>query len=180
VLPQVVAQLVDRGFDVGVDVVGPVVGAPGEAERHAMLADAASRGVSDRVRLLGAVPLERLLPRYAEYDLFVLPTLPGEGVPRVLLEAMAAGLPVVATAVAGIPSLVSHERNGLLVDEPSAGAVADAVARLLTDGALRRRLIEQGYATARAHTLQTQAERMMAVVSRRLGVTLRHPAVSPA
>jgi glycosyltransferase involved in cell wall biosynthesis len=180
VLPQVVAQLADRGFDVALDLVGPVVGAPGEAERDAILVDARARGVADRVRLLGAVPLERLLPRYGEYDLFVLPTLPGEGVPRVLLEAMAAGLPVVATAVAGIPSLVSHEANGLLVDEPSAEAFADAIARLITDGALRRRLIEHGYATARAHTRQAQAERMMAVVSRRLGVTLRHPAVSPA
>ena len=180
ILPRVVAQLAGRGHDVALDLVGPVVGAPGEAERDAIVAEAAALGVSDRVRLLGPVPLERLLPRYAEYDVFVLPTLPGEGVPRVLLEAMAGGLPVVATAVSGIPSLVSHERNGLLVNDPSADAVAGAVARVLTDGPLRRRLIEQGYATARAHTLETQAERMMEVVSQRLGVTLRHPAVSPA
>jgi glycosyltransferase involved in cell wall biosynthesis len=180
VLPQVVDRLVARGFDVAIDIVGPVVGGPGEAERAAILADASTLGVTGRVQLLGAVPLERLLPRYADYDVFVLPTLPGEGVPRVLLEAMAAGLPIVTTSVAGIPSLVTHERNGLLVDEPSADAVSGAIARLLTDGALRRRLIEQGYASARAHTLQAQAERMMEVVSQRLGVTLRHPAVSAA
>src|SRR5262249_14827571 len=84
----------------------------------------------------GGFPLDRLLPLYREYDAFVLPTLPGEGVPRVLLEAMAAGVPVVATNVAGIPSLVVHERNGLLVDEPSADAVAGAVWRLASDGAL--------------------------------------------
>jgi len=180
VLPAVVARLVHRGFDVAIDIVGPVVGRPGEAERQAIVADAASLGVADRVNLLGPVPLDRLLPRYAEYDLFVLPTLPGEGVPRVLLEAMAAGLPVVTTSVAGTPSLITHERNGLLVDEPSADAVAGAIQRLLTDGALRRRVIGEGYVTARAHTSQAQAARMMDDVSRRLGVTLRHPAVSAA
>ena len=61
--------------------------------------------------LLGPIPLERLLPAYRDYDIFVLPTLPGEGIPRVLLEAMAAGLPVVVSRVSGIPSLVTHETN---------------------------------------------------------------------
>jgi glycosyltransferase involved in cell wall biosynthesis len=75
--------------------------------------------------------------------------------------------------VAGIPSLVTHERNGLLVNEPSAAEVSKAIVRLLSDGALRRRLITEGYATARAHTLPAQSARMMEVVSRRLGVTLR-------
>ncbi|HMF98143.1 MAG TPA: glycosyltransferase family 4 protein [Vicinamibacterales bacterium] len=180
VLPGVVAALAERGVAATVDIVGPVVGAPGDAERAAIVAAAAARGVSDRVRLLGAVPLERLLPLYADYDAFVLPTLPGEGVPRVLLEAMAAGLPIVTTPVAGIPSLVTHERNGLIVDEPSADAVASAIVRLVRDGALRRRLIQHGYESARAHTLQAQAGQMMDAVSRRLGLTLRQPVVSVA
>jgi glycosyltransferase involved in cell wall biosynthesis len=180
VLPSVIARLAARGLDVGLDVAGPVVGAPGEAERTAVLAAAAAQGVADRVRLIGAVPLERLLRLYRDYDVFVLPTLPGEGVPRVLLEAMAAGVPVVTTNVAGIPSLVVHERNGLLVDEPSADAVADAIARLIADGTLRRRIIEGGYQTARLHTLPAQAARMLDVVSGRLGLTLRHAAVSTA
>ena len=181
VLPQVVAQLVELGIDATVDIVGPCVGSPGETERAAIVTEAAALCVADRVRLLGAVPLERLLPRYGEYDVFALPTLPGEGVPRVLLEAMAAGLPIVTTAVAGIPSLVSHERNGLLVDDPSAGAVAKAVQRVVIDGELRRRLIEAGYTTARVNTLDAQAAGMMNEVSRQLGVTLRRrPAVSAA
>jgi glycosyltransferase involved in cell wall biosynthesis len=179
-LPAVIRRLVDRGFDVTLDVVGPAVGAPGEAELAAMAQAALDLGVADRVAFAGAIPLERLLPRYAEYDAFVLPTLPGEGVPRVLLEAMAAGLPLVTTRVAGIPSLVTHERNGLLVDEPSIELMAESIARLLTDGPLRRRLIAHGYETARAHTLQVQAARMMQVVSQQLGVTLRQPAASAA
>ena len=180
ILPDVVKQLVDGRFDVTLDIVGPAVGAPGETERRDIEARATALGVADRVRLRGAVPLDRLLPLYREYDLFVLPTLAGEGIPRVLLEAMTSGVPVVTTRVAGIPSLVTNDLNGLLVNEPTAEATAGALARLIADSGLRRRLIANGYETARAHTLEAQAARMMQEVSSRLGVTLRQPAVAPA
>jgi glycosyltransferase involved in cell wall biosynthesis len=180
ILPEVVSLLTARGLDVSLDIVGPAVGAPGEAEGAAITASARALGVTDRVRLTGPVPLDALMPLYRQYDLFVLPTLPGEGIPRVLLEAMAAGVPVVATRVSGIPSLIEHQRNGLLVDEPAAPPVADAIARLAGDGSLRRRIIASGYETARGFTLQAQAARMMQDVSSRLGLTLRQPAVAPA
>ena len=179
-LPGAVRLVVDAGYDAALDIIGPVVGAPGEDERVAIEAAARAGGVADRVSLAGPVPLDRLLPRYRDYDVFVLPTLPGEGIPRVLLEAMAAGQPVVASRVSGIPSLICHEDNGLLVDSPSAGAVADAVLRILRDGALRRRLIARGYDTARAYTLQAQAARMMRDVSARLGLSLRQSPASAA
>jgi glycosyltransferase involved in cell wall biosynthesis len=177
VLPEAVRLLVDRGVDATLDIVGGTVGGPGEEERRGIAEAARTLGVSDRVSLAGPVPLDQLLPRYRGYDVFVLPTLPGEGVPRVLLEAMAAGLPVVTSRVSGIPSLVTHETNGLLFESPSASAVADGVARLVRDGALRRRLISHGYDTARAHTLEAQAARMMRDVSAQLGLALRQ---SPA
>ena len=180
VLPDAIARLVARGVDASIDIVGPSVGAPGEAEQAAIVDGAAALGVADRLRCVGAVPLARLLPMYADYDLFVLPTLPGEGIPRVLLEAMANGLPLVTTAVAGIPSLIVHEQNGLLVANATATAIADAVGRIVVDGALRRRLIAGGYETARAHTLDTQAARMMADVASRLSITLRAPLPVPA
>jgi len=180
VLPEAVALLAEDGCEASVDIIGPVVGAPGEEERATIASLAESLDVADRVSLLGPVPLDRLLPRYRAYDIFVLPTLPGEGVPRVLLEAMAAGLPVVTSRVSGIPSLITDGSNGLLVEVPSARAVADAVMRIVRDAGLRRRLIADGYATARAHTLQAQAARMMQDVSARLSVTLRAPARSVA
>jgi glycosyltransferase involved in cell wall biosynthesis len=180
VLPDVVRMLHDRGVDVAIDIVGPAVGAPGEAEREAIGRAAAAAGVGDRVTLLGPVALDQLMPLYRRYDIFVLPTLPGEGIPRVLLEAMAGGVPVVTTRVSGIPSLISHERNGLLVDESAAAPVADAVARLIADGELRRRIIAAGYETARGFTLQAQAARMMHDVSTHLGITLRQPVPASA
>jgi len=175
VLPNALHFLRDLGIDITLDIVGPTVGRPGDDERTAILAEARRLGVADRMAMPGAVPLDRLLPLYGRYDLFVLPTLPGEGIPRVLLEAMAAGLPIVTTRVAGIPGLVIHESNGLLVDEPSADTITGAMARVIRDPALRRRLIANGYATARSCTLEAQAARMMEAVSSGLHIALRQP-----
>jgi glycosyltransferase involved in cell wall biosynthesis len=179
VLPKALATLVANGDDVVIDIVGPPVGRPGEMEQQAIEQEAARLGVASRLRFRGAIALEALLPLYREYDLFVLPTLPGEGIPRVLLEAMASGLPVVTTNVAGIPSLVTSEVNGLLV-EPAAEAVAAAMARVIGDAPLRRGLIARGYETASGFTLEAQAARLMQEVSRSLGLELRAPAPSPA
>jgi len=176
VLPGMVQRLAKRGA-VSLDIIGPAVGAPGEAERATIERDAATNGVA--IRLLGAIPLGRLLSRYKEYDAFILPTGPGEGVPRVLLEAMASGLPIVTTKIAGIPSLITDEVNGLLVD-PTGSSLADAVERLLDDPTLRQRLIANGYSTARGFTLEAQAERMMQSVAAQLRVTLKRPVAMPA
>jgi len=177
VLPQVIQQLRARGLDVSLDIVGPTVGRPGEDERTAILADAERLGVAAHVRAVGSVPLDRLLSLYRGYDVFVLPTLPGEGIPRVLLEAMTAGVPIVTTRVSGIPSLIQHQVNGWLVDHPTADAVGEALAHVLTTPVLRRRLIANGYETARGFTLEAQATRMLAQVSSRLPVTLKQPIV---
>jgi glycosyltransferase involved in cell wall biosynthesis len=169
-LPALVASLAGSGLDVTSDIVGPPIGLLGESERDAIAAAAVSAGVGDRVRLRGPIALDRLMPLYRDYDLFVLPTRPGEGIPRVLLEAMAAGLPIVTTRVAGISSLITHEENGLLVDDGSSAALLSAVRRLIETPSLRHRLIQGGYATARAHTLERQAAEIMAVVNREFGL----------
>lgn len=168
VLPKAVADLAARGIDISLDIVGPTIGQIGDGERAAIEGEARSLGVADRVRLCGAVPLDQLMSLYREYDLFILPTQPGEGIPRVLLEAMANGLPIITTDVSGISSLVTGDVNGVLMRESSADAVAGAVARVVDDETLRRRLIEGGYATARLYTLEKQAADMMQVVEREL------------
>lgn len=179
VLPEVVAALVAGGHDVTIDIVGPTVGQIGDTERDAIAAEARRLGVEDRVRLRGTIPLDQLMPLYQQYDAFVLPTQPGEGIPRVLLEAMAAGLPIVTTGVSGIRSLVRHGENGLLIDESSAEAIATGLEQIMSDAALRRRIIDGGYRTARVHTLERQAASMMGAVSERLGLSL-HPVAQPA
>lgn len=174
-LPAMIAALAAEGLDVSVDIVGPPIGLIGESERDAIAAEANRLGVADRLTLHGAVALDRLMPMYREFDLFVLPTRPGEGIPRVLMEAMAAGLPVVTTNVSGIGSLITDQENGLLVPDASIDALVSAVRSLITTPSLRQRLIQGGYATARAHTLERQAAALMQTVSAECGLQLRRP-----
>ena len=175
-LPEVVSGLVSAGHDVTLDVVGPTIGLIGESERDAILAEAKRCGVVDRINLQGPVALDQLLPLYREFDLFVLPTRPGEGIPRVLMEAMAGGLPIVTTDVSGISSLITNGENGLLVPETSTPAMIEALRSLITSPAKRQRLIQGGYETARTYTLERQAASLMQVVSKEFGVPLRDAA----
>lgn len=172
-LPAAVAELVGRGHDVTLDILGPVVGALGADERARVERDAAQRGVDDRIRFVGPRTLPVVLRRAREHDLFVLPTLPGEGVPRVLLEAMASGLPIVVSNVAGVPTLVQHEVNGLLVPSAQPPAIAAALDRLIRDAALRRRLIATGYRAARAHTADAHARKIALGLVKLAGIHLR-------
>jgi len=172
-IPAALERLTRNGKNVIIDIIGPTVGRSGEKELETIMVEAIRLCVERRISFLGSMPLDVLLPLYRQYDLFVLPTLPGEGIPRVLLEAMAAGLPVVTTDVAGIPSLVTHEVNGLLMRESSAVAVAEAVSLLIDDPMLRQHLISNGYETARAHTLENQARWMMERVASHMGLMLR-------
>jgi phosphatidyl-myo-inositol dimannoside synthase len=169
-LPSLIAGLAAAGINAASDIIGPPIGLIGDSERDAIQAAAIEAGVGDRVNLPGPIALDRLMAQYREYDLFVLPTRPGEGIPRVLLEAMAAGLPVVTTRVAGISSLITHEENGLLIDEAAPEQLMAAVRRLIETPALRQRLIQGGYATARAHTLERQAAHVMAAVNDAFGL----------
>jgi len=122
--------LVRRG-DVGLTVVGD---GP-EYERLSALAR--SLGVGSRVRFLGLRDDTHVL--LAAADLFCHPTL-AEAFGLVIAEAMASGLPVVASRVGGIPEVVSEGETGLLVPPGDAGALAGAIDRLVDSPRLRRRL----------------------------------------
>jgi glycosyltransferase involved in cell wall biosynthesis len=172
-LPPTLADLVRRGHDVQLTLVGPTVGRMGEEARDRVLASAAELEVADRISFVGARTLPQVLALAREHDLFVLPTLPGEGVPRVLLEAMASGLPIVVSDVAGVPTLVQHEVNGLLVPPSDPKAIADAIDRVIRDVDLRRRLIATGNRAARAHTADSHARKIALGLVKLAGIHLR-------
>lgn len=133
-----------------------------------------ARGLQDRVIFAGdRTDAERLLRRFT---VFVLPSL-SEGLPNALLEALAAGVPAVATRVGGSPEIVEDGLSGLLVPPRDAGGLAHAIGRLLADPRLARRLGRAG--AARAATRFTESmlvERTAARYLRLLGAAGRAPA----
>ncbi|HET9221027.1 MAG TPA: glycosyltransferase family 4 protein [Roseiflexaceae bacterium] len=113
-------------------------------------------GLHDDVALPGAVAQRDLIPVFQQADIFALAPFVTEdgdrdGVPNVLVEAMACGLPVVSTAVSGIPELVADDRNGLLVAPHSPEALADALAALIDDRERRARLGAEARRTVVEH-----------------------------
>lgn len=109
-------------------------GGPREAELRAL---SSSLGLDGCVEFLGHV--EDVPALLAQADAFVLPSR-SEAFPNAAMEAMAAGLPVVASAVGGLLDLIEPGRNGLLVEAGDAGALAGAIASLARDRALATRL----------------------------------------
>ena len=100
-------------------------------------------GLSGTVRLVGSRSQAGLVELLAQTQIFVFPAIrersgDSDNLPTVIIEAMASGLPVVATRVAGIPEIVAENQNGLLVDEQSPDQLARALGRLIDDPALRQ------------------------------------------
>ena len=123
-------------------------------------------GLSRNVTFLGYVDYGAdLFDVYKNNDIFILPSLT-EGCPQVLFEAMACGIPIVATKVGGVPYLINDEENGLLVDLQSSTQIVEAVLRLVNEPELGKRLVTKGLSTVRNHTIEVQTQRMMAYVGR--------------
>jgi glycosyltransferase involved in cell wall biosynthesis len=118
----------------------------GDGPDRAMIeAELARLGLTETVRLLGdRSDVPDLL---ADADVFVCSSR-SEGMPVSILEAMAVGLPVVASAVGGVPEIVEDGRTGLLVAPAAVAALADALARLIDDRALREHMGRAGHEAA--------------------------------
>ena len=148
VLIDACARLINAGVDIECRIVGE------GRLRRVTEQWIARHGLSDRVRLLGALPQHEVARLMGEADLFVLPSIIAvdgqmDGIPLSLTEAMAAGKPVIASAISGIPELVKHEHNGLLADAAYPQRIEAAIRRLMEDPELRVRLGEEGRRTVR-------------------------------
>ena len=91
-----------------------------------------------------------------------------EGFGVSLAEAMACGVPIIATKVAGIPHLIEDEENGLLINPASKTEICQAIKRLVDNPELRDQLVTNGLATVRNHTLEAERDRMIIKIQRLL------------
>lgn len=104
-------------------------------ERAALESRVAAVALSDRIEFAGYVRDSAKAQALVDGDIFVFPTYYGEGCPVVLLEAMAAGLPVISHGAGGIPDIFKHGRNGILLERVTSDAVAGALRQMLADPA---------------------------------------------
>ena len=113
---------------------------------------AQAKGLEGRIRFIGLIQHgDELFNIYRMADAFILPSVT-EGTPKVLLEAMACGVPVVASKVGGVGTIIRHDVNGILVPPRDPVAIAAAILRLFKNDALREGIVNKGYRTARNHT----------------------------
>ena len=137
------ALLADRNFDVVIAGDGPL--------RAELQEQIESLGLGEKVRLLGAVSHDRVLELMQEATVFVLPAVVAadgdrDGIPNVILEAMAMELPVVATRHSGIPEAVIDGATGVLVEVGDPAALAAAILRVFDDAAGAARMGMEGRA----------------------------------
>jgi glycosyltransferase involved in cell wall biosynthesis len=151
VLLEAFAGLRRQGVPAHLTLVG------GGPEREALEALASRLGVAGDVTFTGGLGHDDVREQYARTDVFCLPSF-AEGQPVVLMEAMAARLPVVSTWIAGTSELVEDGESGFLVHPGRADELEDALARLAEDAELRRRFGEHGRAkVVRDHDRSTNA-----------------------
>jgi glycosyltransferase involved in cell wall biosynthesis len=148
-----------------------IIGAPSpgnESHLVALRELIEARGLSSQVALIGEIPDARWA--YPALDVLVLPSAQPEPFGGVVMEAMAMGVPVIATAVGGSVEQVADGETGLLVPPADPAALAKAIARLMDDPALRRAMASAGPVRIREHfDLGQMVGRIVAVYDRVLG-----------
>ena len=132
-LPEIISKLNAMGIFVEWNWVGYVDGSAGEDEKLKTIHLAEEYGILSQLHFLDVLSHEELFKKYRQADIFVLPTYM-EGVPRVILEAQAAGLPVVTTKVGGIPDAVQNMFDAYLVSAGNVDEFVSAIQRLLLIG----------------------------------------------
>jgi glycosyltransferase involved in cell wall biosynthesis len=162
-----VGRLVEKkGFDIFIEACGLlrqqsipfsaiIAGENGE-HRDFVRQRVAALGITSCVRFLGPLRQEELFAEYQRAAIFCLPCRvlddgDRDGIPNVLMEAMACGVPVVTTNISGIPELITDNHNGLLIAPEDPRALAAAILRVYRDPQLARQLATNARATIEKH-----------------------------
>jgi glycosyltransferase involved in cell wall biosynthesis len=162
ILIDAVERLTQEGRQVRLRLVGS---GPDETSLRKHAARSCAR---ERVIFEGAINQDRIRGFYAAADAFCLPSF-AEGLPVVLMEAMAMKLPCVTTHIAGIPELIRDGEDGLLVPPSDLDALVTALARLMDDAELRERIGKSGRARVVEHfDLRRSVERLARIFAERV------------
>jgi len=163
------SRVVKKGLALELDIVG---GGPHTARITHHVDQLA---LADSVRLAGPKPQHEVAQLMRQCDIFILPSVIAndgqmDGLPNALIEAMAAGKPVIAAPISGIPELVSNGATGLLVDMTHPERIAEALQLLLTDPALRQQLGSAAQERVRrAFDIRVAARELIALFDRHEG-----------
>jgi glycosyltransferase involved in cell wall biosynthesis len=137
-------------------------------DRAALERQARELGLETRVRFLGSVSREQVLRLFRAADASVLSSA-WENFPHTVVEALAAGCPVIATAVGGVPEVIREGENGLLVPANDVPALAAAIRRLFDDEELRRRLAQAAPESVAGYTEEAMFTRIEDELARAAG-----------
>jgi glycosyltransferase involved in cell wall biosynthesis len=156
-LIRAVASLKDRIPDISLTLVGE------GPEKPALEALATSLGIEHLVRFTGPLEHDQVVREYGEADAFVLPSF-WEGIPVVIIEAMAVGVPVVATNITGIPELITDGQSGFLVPTADSEAIARSLAQLAEEPGLAREFALRGREKVeREFSIEVRAENLFSL-----------------
>lgn len=158
------ASLRRSGRHVSLHLVGWETDAAAPVQER-LKARAATHGIEHAVHFHGKMTVgPELNTVYRSCDIYVIPSY-HEGFPRTIWEAMANGLPVIASAVGSIPQTLENEQDVLLVRPRRVDDITAAVCRIIDDGALRRRMISRGHMHALDSRVEVQAQRLVALLT---------------
>ncbi len=167
VLFESLGRLKARGYDVELTLVGD------GPDRGALEVLAQQLGIKERVVFAGFCGQDEVLARLHESDMLLLPSF-AEGVPVSLMEAMACGLPVIASYVGGVVELVEHMRTGLMVHAGDVNSLEAAIAQYLDDTQLRRRVSQQGREKVAAEfNINAEVDKLAALFRQHAGAGCR-------
>lgn len=159
-----VAELVYSGEDIILNLVGPLE--RGDSVLEDMKSKAALLGISKRVCYHGYQPIGPALSSfYNSADIYIIASQSSEGFPRTIWEAMAHGLPVIATSVGSIPYYLEDGKNAIIVSPKSPKSLADAILRLINNPQLRTKLMKNAYTIAKTNTIEIRAKEMIGRIS---------------
>lgn len=157
-LPLIIKKVTNAMGDVSFDIVGD------GTYRGAIEEEIKKDGVQNRVRFVGYIP-NKEIPRFLySTDLLIVPS-DNEGFPRVLLEAMAMGVPFVATNVGGVMDIVVPPQTEYIVEKGDIEGFSKKVIDLLNDDSMRERLSKVGLERVKEYTLEKAVERFKNILS---------------